>query len=95
MKFDFSKEGYFDTHTHLLYTDKLSVTPEEFAINYYHGVRDAVDANGKATVSAEAVRHLPYQSVIRMLVHAMSQKFGCEETVEAAEAEVAEEAAAE
>ena len=83
MKFDFSKEAYFDTHTHLLYTDKLSVTPEEFAINYYHGVRDAVDANGKAAVSAEAVSHLPYQSVIMMLVNAMSKKFGCEPTIEA------------
>jgi len=29
--FDFSKEAYFDNHTHLLFTDKLTVTPDEFA----------------------------------------------------------------
>lgn len=83
MKFDFSEEAYFDNHTHLLYTDKLSVTPDEFAINYYHGVRNAVDENGKAIVSTEAVRHLPYQGVIMMLINAMSRKFGCEPTIEA------------
>jgi len=31
MKFDFSQEAYFDDHTHLLYTEKLSCTAEEFA----------------------------------------------------------------
>lgn len=84
MKFDFSKEAYFDNHTHLLYTDVLSVTPDEFAINYYHGVRDAVNNEGKAVVSEEAIKHLPYQGVIMMLVNAMSQKFGCAPTIEGA-----------
>ena len=83
MKLDFSKEAYFDNHTHLLFTSKLSVTPEEFAVNYYHGVRDGAGPDGKPAPSAQAVSHLPYQGVIMMLVHAMSQKFGCEPTVEA------------
>ena len=83
MKFDFGKEAYFDNHTHLLFTDRLVVTPEEFAVNYYHGVRSARDENGKPAVSPDAVSHLPYQGVIMMLVHAMAQKFGCEPTLEA------------
>lgn len=82
-RFDFTNEGYFDDHTHLLFTDKLSVTPAEFAINYYHGVRDGVDASGKAAVSDTALSHLPNQGVIMMLIHAMSEKFGCEPTLEA------------
>lgn len=86
MKFDFSKEAYFDNHTHVLYTDKLTVTPEEFAVNYYHGVRDLRGENGKMQVSSEAVSHLPYQGVIMMLTHAMAEKFGCEPTIEAAAA---------
>ena len=70
MKFDFSKEAYFDNHTHVLYTDKLTVTPEEFAVNYYHGVRDLRGENGKMQVSSEAVSHLPYQGVIMLsLIH--------------------------
>ena len=76
MRFDFRQEAYFDNHTHLLYTDVLSVKPDEFAVNYYHGVRDAVNKDGKAVVSDEAKKHLPYQGVIMMLVNAMSQKFG-------------------
>lgn len=83
MRLDFSKEAYFDNHTHLLFTDKLSVTPDEFAINYYHGVRDAVGPDGEPAPSAEAVSHLPYQGVIMMLVNAMSRQFGCEPTIEA------------
>ena len=86
MRFDFSQEAYFDNHTHLLYTDVLSVKPDEFAVNYYHGVRDAVNKDGKAAVSDEAKKHLPYQGVIMMLVNAMSQKFGCEPTIEGATA---------
>ncbi|MCI8870573.1 MAG: amidohydrolase family protein [Lawsonibacter sp.] len=84
MKFDFSSEAYFDNHTHLLFTDKLSVTPEEFAVNYYHGVRDLAGKDGNRTVSPQAVSHLPCQGVILMLVHAMSEKFGCAPTLEAA-----------
>jgi len=83
MRLDFSKEAYFDNHTHLLFTEKLKVTPEEFAINYYHGVRDTVDEKGKAAVSDVAVSHLPYQGVIMMLIHAMAEKFNCEPTLEA------------
>ena len=86
MRFDFSQEAYFGNHTHLLYTDVLSVKPDEFAVNYYHGVRDAVNKDGKAAVSDEAKKHLPYQGVIMMLVNAMSQKFGCEPTIEGATA---------
>ena len=84
MRFDFSDESYFDNHTHLLYTDLLSVAPDEFAINYYHGIRDEISADGSTRVSKEAIQHLHYQGVIMMLVNAMSQKFGCAPTIEGA-----------
>ncbi len=84
MRFDFSGYEYFDDHTHLLFTDRLKVTPEEFAVNYYHGVRDIKDKDGKPGVSPEAVRHLRRQSVIKYLLHEMHRKFGCDETLEAA-----------
>jgi len=86
MKFDFSNEAYFDNHTHLLFQDKFYVTPDEFAINYYHGVRDGVDEKGAACPSETAVSHLKYQSVNMVLANAMAERFGCEPTIEGATA---------
>ncbi|MCD8098244.1 MAG: amidohydrolase family protein [Lachnospiraceae bacterium] len=83
MKFDFSGEVYFDNHTHVLFTDKLSVTPDEVAYNYYHGLDFETDEEGEPLPSEVSLGHLRSQSVVMMLVHAMSEKFGCEPTVEA------------
>lgn len=80
--FDFSHEAFYDNHTHRLFTDRTSVTAKEFALNYYHGVRDAEDDAGRPCPSAAAFSHMPYQSVVRTLVHAMSRRFGCEESLQ-------------
>ena len=79
---EFNDEAFYDNHTHLLFTDKPSVTVEEFALNYYHGIRDAQDAEGAPCPSGTAFGHMKYQAVIQTLVHAMSQRFGCGETLE-------------
>ena len=42
-RFDFSNEAFYDNHTHRLFTDKPYVSVKDFAVNYYHGVRDAFD----------------------------------------------------
>lgn len=78
---DFSGIPFYDNHTHLLYTDKTSVTVKEFALNYYHGVR-AEDENGNSLIPDDAFVHMPYQGVVRVLVHAMAQRFSCPETLE-------------
>lgn len=82
MMFNFENHDFFDNHTHLLFQDKLSVTSDEFAINYYHGVRDEVFAEGKSRPSATAVAHLPYQGVIITLVNRMSQRFEIEPSLD-------------
>ena len=80
--FDFSHEAFYDNHTHRLFMDRTSVTAEEFALNYYHGVRDAEDGAGNPCPSAAAFSHMPYQSVVQTLVHVMSHRFGCEESLQ-------------
>lgn len=81
MKFDFSHEAFYDNHTHRLFMDRPSVSEEDFAVNYYHGVRDGADSNGKPCPSKTAFAHMNYQSVVMTLVHAMSQRLGCEESL--------------
>ncbi len=84
MKFDFSEYPFFDNHTHIIHTEPIAVTPEAFAVNYYHGVKTAKDKKGQDYPSQDAVKHLKYQSVIMTLVNAMSERFGCEPTLEGA-----------
>ena len=81
-RFDFSNEAFYDNHTHRLFTDKPDVSVKDFAVNYYHGVRDAFDENGEACPSDTAFAHMYGQSVIQTLVHAFSQRFDCEATLE-------------
>jgi len=83
MKFDFSNEAYFDNHTHPVYLDKCSVTTDELIENYYHGVRDELDAKGNICVSRTGMEHLRYLSVNMALVNAVSERFGVEPTLEA------------
>lgn len=84
MTFNFQQLGFFDNHTHLLFLDKLSVTPDEFAINYYHGIRDEAGPDGKDYPSETAVSHIRHQAVVMTLVNLMSKRFGIEPTVESA-----------
>lgn len=83
MKFDFSKEAYFDNHTHVLFTDKFSVTPDEVAYNYYHGLDFVRGEDGEPLPSSTTLEHVRFQSVVLMLIHAMAKKFNCEPTLEA------------
>jgi len=81
MAFNFEQMDFFDNHTHLLFLDKLSVTTDEFAVNYYHGVRDETGADGKEQPSGSAVGHLSFQGVIMTLINRMSKKFDLEPTL--------------
>ena len=83
MGFNFSSEEFFDNHTHLLFQDKLNITCDEFAINYYHGIRDEAGPDGRERPSSRAVSHLPYLSVVMTLVHLMAERFDLEPTLEA------------
>ena len=80
--FDFSSEAFYDNHTHRLFTDKPVVSVKDFTVNYYHGVRDAFDESGEECPSDTAFAHMHSQSVIQTLVHAFSQRFGCEASLE-------------
>ena len=81
-RFDFSAEAFYDNHTHRLFTDKPVVSVKDFAVNYYHGVRDTFDEKGEECPSDTAFAHMRSQSVIQTLVHAFSSRFGCEPTLE-------------
>lgn len=80
--FDFSDEKFYDNHTHRLFTDKPVVSVKDFAVNYYHGVRDGFDEKGAQCPSDTAFEHMRSQGVILTLVHAFSRRFGCDASLE-------------
>lgn len=82
-KLDLSAERFYDDHTHLLFTDRTSVTLDEFVLNYYHGVRDEIGPDGLPRPSRECTRHTAESSVVKVLVHAMAERFGFDESPEA------------
>lgn len=82
MKFDFSQENFFDNHTHILDMHKNNVSTEEFLRYYCHGPKYIQDEQGGVIPSRKAIECLKEQGVIHMLVHYLSQKFACEETLE-------------
>lgn len=83
MNFDFSQENFFDNHTHVLDMDKFHVTEEEFLRYYCHGPKYLKGEGGIPIPSPKALSCLREQGVIHMLVHYLSQKFHCEESLEA------------
>lgn len=83
MKFNFSQVDFFDNHTHVLDMDKFHVTEEEFLRYYCHGPKYIYSENGMMIPSSKAIGCLREQGVIHMLVHYLSRRFNCEETLEA------------
>lgn len=83
MEFDFSNENFFDNHTHVLDMDKKSITPEEFLRYYCHGPKHIKNEDGELIPSQKAIECLREQGVIHMLVHYLSERFECEESLEA------------
>ncbi len=81
MIFDFSQEEFFDNHTHYVYTDKTSVTKEEFLTNYFCGKKPIV--NGQKTMPNGEQDHIVNQGVVLTLINYMSQFFNCDPTLDA------------
>ena len=81
MKFDFSKEKFYDNHTHVLDMEKFHVTEEEFLRYYCHGPKYIKAADGSVIPSEKALECLANQGIILTLVRYMSEKFGCTPTL--------------
>ncbi|MDQ2067735.1 hypothetical protein Q9295_15265 [Xinfangfangia sp. CPCC 101601] len=80
----------FDNHCHMMDPAKAQMTPLELAQCFYHGAGDipfGEDGEYFWHKSPELMARLPGLGIVQTLVHRLSQRFGCEETLEAVAAE--------
>jgi uncharacterized protein len=92
--FDFSGLPFFDNHTHRINSRNHEVTPLELAAAWMHGWGDINPPEGPCGRSANAENcspevgeHVKNTGVVKTVVNYLSQRFGCEPTLDSVTAE--------
>ncbi|MDR1569525.1 MAG: amidohydrolase [Oscillospiraceae bacterium] len=93
--FSFEHLPFFDNHTHNIQTQNHVLEPLDLVLAFIHGYGDIPDAQGhkmegsrgKQWCSPQYAQHVRNTGAAKTLIHLLSQKFGCEPTLEAVAAE--------
>lgn len=88
--FDFTSIPFFDNHTHRINVENREIKPIQLGMAFVHGWRPK-NPGDRALMSAEGIGNYPTEyeyhvmnmGVVKVLINALAQRYGCEATAEA------------